>query len=386
MQRRVSAFLVLSAAALFGTAFAQESAYQWNIPAPFPKPFVPADNAMNYAKVELGRRLFYDTRLSVNRQQSCGSCHQQERAFTDGKANAVGTTGEPHPRGSMSLANVAYNPALTWANPNTTTLEQQALVPMMGTHPVELGLSTIETRFLNEINNDTLYKRLLSRAFPHDARSYTLTHVTRAIAAFERTMISLQSPYDRYRYGNEPDAISESAKRGETFFFSGQHGSCFQCHGGWNFNGDVSFETRPNPRVSFFNTGLYNVAGGTSYPSTNTGLYAITKRTEDVGKFRVPTLRNVAVTAPYMHDGSIRTLAEVIDHYAAGGRSIASGENAGVGRDNPNKAPSVHGFDITPAEKADLISFLESLTDSTFLKNPALSNPWNARPAPTPRR
>jgi cytochrome c peroxidase len=386
MQRRVGAILVLLSVALIGTTLAQEPAFQWNIPAPFPKPFVPGDNAMSYAKVELGRRLFYDTRLSVNRQQSCGSCHRQELAFTDGKANAVGTTGESHPRGSMSLANVAYNPALTWANPNTTTLEQQALVPMMGTHPVELGLSTIEARFLGEISADTLYKRLLPRAFPGDGNSYTMTHVTRSIAAFERTMISLQSPYDRYRYGNEPNAISESAKRGETFFFSGQRGSCFQCHGGWNFNGDVSFDTRPNPRVSFFNTGLYNVAGNTSYPATNTGLHEITKRAEDVGKFRAPTLRNVAVTAPYMHDGSIRTLAEVIDHYAAGGRSIVSGANAGVGRDNPNKAPSVHGFSITPDEKADLIAFLESLTDSTFLRNPALSNPWAAGRAPAAKR
>lgn len=378
MQWRVRVFAVVSSVALLGTALAQEPAFQWNIPAPFPKPFVPADNAMSYAKVELGRRLFYDTRLSVNRQQSCASCHRQELAFTDGKASAVGTTGELHPRGSMSLANVAYNPALTWANPNTTALEQQALVPMLGTHPIELGLNSVQEALLSELSADTMYKRMLARAFPGDP-TYTLSHVTRAIAAFERTMISLQSPYDRYRYGGEPNAISESAKRGETIFFSGQRGACFQCHSGWNFNGEVSYEGRPGPRAAFFNTGLYNVAGTTSYPSTNTGLHEITKRMEDVGKFRVPTLRNVAVTAPYMHDGSVKTLADVIDHYAAGGRTIASGANAGVGHDNPNKAPSVHGFTISAGDKADLIAFLESLTDSTFLRNPALSNPWGKK-------
>lgn len=203
-----------------------------------------------------------------------------------------------------------------------------------------------------------------------------MTNVVRAIASFERTIISVGSPYDRYRYGGEPNAISESAKRGETFFFSGQRGSCFQCHGGWNFNGDVRYEGRPDVRASFFNTGLYNVVGEFSYPAPNTGIHQITRRPEDIGKFRVPTLRNVAVTAPYMHDGSIRTLAEVLDHYAAGGRTIASGPNAGVGHDNRNKAPNVHGFAITDSERRDLIAFLETLTDSAFLHNPALSNPW----------
>lgn len=189
----------------------------------------------------------------------------------------------------------------------------------------------------------------------------------------------MRSPYDRYRYGNEPEAISESAKRGEAFFFSGQRGSCFQCHGGWNFNGEVSHEARTNPRVAFFNTGLYNVAGDISYPASNTGVYQVTKRPEDVGKFRVPTLRNIAVTAPYMHDGSSPSLGDVIDHYAEGGRTIISGANAGVGRDNPNKARNVRGFVISSQEKSDLIAFLESLTDSTFLKNEALSNPWVAK-------
>ncbi len=359
-----------------GGAAAQDAAFEWNIPVPFPKPPVPADNPMSAVKVELGRRLFYDKRMSGTGTQSCASCHRQELAFTDGKARAAGSTGELHPRGSMSLANVAYNPALTWADPRVGSLEDQALIPMFGTDPVELGMNGQEERFLGELRRDTIYQRLFLRAFPGVAAPYSMANVVRAIATFERTIVSMRSPYDRYRYGGDADAISESAKRGETFFFSGQRGSCFQCHGGWNFNGDVRYEGRPDVKASFFNTGLYNVTGEFSYPAPNTGIHHVTHRPEDVGKFRVPTLRNVAVTAPYMHDGSIATLSEVLDHYAAGGRTIASGPYAGIGRDNPNKAPNVHGFSITAAEKQDLIAFLESLTDTTFLRDPALSNPW----------
>lgn len=374
MRPLVTCLLVMLVAA--GVSLAQQPGFEWQIPAPFPKPWVPPDNPMSRPKVELGRRLFYDTRLSVNGRQSCASCHRQELAFTDSRARGVGTTGEMHPRGSMSLANVAYNPSLTWADPETTALEQQAMVPMFGTVPVELGLHGADARIQRDVERDSVYARLFPQAFPGERAPYTIAHIVKAIAAFERTLISLDSPYDRYRFRNEPNAISESAKRGETFFFSGQRGGCFQCHGGWNFNGDVSYDARPRPRVAYFNTGLYNLSGDMSYPRANTGVHAHTGRREDIGKFRVPTLRNIAVTAPYMHDGSIATLSEVIDHYAAGGRTIASGANAGIGRDNPNKAPSVHGFAITPEEKRDLIAFLETLTDSAFLRNPAHANPW----------
>lgn len=331
---------------------------------------------MSAVKVELGRRLFYDNRMSVTGARSCASCHRQDYAFTDRMPRAVGATGELHPRGSMSLANVAYLPALTWANPKVTSLEDQALIPMLGTDPVELGLRGREAQFIAQLRGDTIYRRLFPRAFPDADDPYTIRNVVRAIASFERTIISVRSPYDRYRYGGDTNAISDAAKRGERFFFSGQRGSCFQCHGGWNFSGSVRFSGDTSARPAFFNTGLYNVAGATSYPSPNTGLHQITGRLEDVGKFRPPTLRNVAVTAPYMHDGSVATLGDVLDHYAAGGRTISRGAFAGVGHDNPNKAPNVHGFAITEAEKRDVIAFLESLTDSAFLHNPALSNPW----------
>ena len=355
---------------------AQSTGFQWNVPKPFPRPIVPADNPMSAAKVELGRYLFYDKRMSVNGKEACASCHQQELAFTDGRAHAEGTTGELHPRSSMSLTNIGYSPLLTWANPSLSSLEEQAETPMFGNEPVELGLKGQEVRLLSDMGNDAVYQKLFPEAFPGTQPLYTISNVTRAISAFERTLISVNSPYDRYRYGNDANAISDSAKRGEVLFFSGQRTSCFQCHGSWNFNASVAYEGGQQPEVPFHNNGLYNLAGEFSYPQPNTGLYQYTGKREDIGKFRAPTLRNIAVTAPYMHDGSIATLAEVIDHYAAGGRTISSGPYAGVGHDNPNKAPNVDGFKLTEAEKKDLLAFLESLTDAEFLHNPRFSDPW----------
>jgi cytochrome c peroxidase len=354
---------------------AQSGGFDWSVPKPFPRPAVPADNPMNAAKVELGRYLFYDKRMSSNGKESCASCHRQELAFTDGRAQAEGTTGKIHPRSSMSLANVGYSPLLTWANPSLSSLEEQALIPMLGSDPIELGLKGHEGKFLAAVGRDPVYQRLFPQAFPGENLPYTLTNVTKALASFERTIISMNSPYDRYRYGNEPNAISDAAKRGELLFFSGERTACFQCHGSWNFNGSVRYEGGDLTKAAFLNTGLYNIPGEFSYPAPNTGLHQFTHRPEDIGKFRAPTLRNIAVTAPYMHDGSIATLAEVIDHYAAGGRTIASGPLAGVGHDNPNKSPNVRGFKLTDEEKKDLIAFLESLTDTEFLHNPRLSDP-----------
>lgn len=198
--------------------------FEWRLSAGFPRPPVPRDNPMSEAKVELGRHLFYDRRLSVNGKQSCASCHRQELAFTDGRARAVGTTGEQHPRSSMSLVNIGYAPALTWADPKLDSLERQALIPMLGTDPVELGLRGQEERVLGELERDPVYQRLFGAAFPGEEKPYRLENVTKALAAFQRTIISTRSPYDRYRYGGEEGAISAAAKRGELVFFSGEKG------------------------------------------------------------------------------------------------------------------------------------------------------------------
>lgn len=330
--------------------------YAWNLPKGFPRPHVPADNPMTAAKVELGRYLFYDTRMSSNQKSSCASCHKQERAFTDGLPVSVGTTGEHHPRNAMSLVNIAYSAVLTWANPQLHLLEQQAVTPMFGEHPVELGLREGDG-FLPAIESDARYRAMFARAFPGEAHAFTMDNAVKAIACFERTIISARSPYDRYHYGGDDHAVSDAAKRGEILFFSAPL-SCFRCHGGFNFSDATGSPERP---VEFHNTGLYN-----PYPAPNTGIFEYTKNPADAGKFKTPTLRNIAVTAPYMHDGSVATLADVLNHYAAGGRS----------HDHPNKDPLVGGFKMSERDRADLIAFLESLTDEEVLHDPRFANPF----------
>jgi cytochrome c peroxidase len=347
--------------------------YSWNLPKGFPRPRVPAENPMTAAKVELGRYLFYDTRVSVNGKSSCGTCHKQELAFTDGKPVGEGATGEKHSRGAMSLVNIAYSAALTWSNPQMTELEQQALTPMFGEHPVELGLREGDS-LPAILRADPKYGEMFELAFPGAADRFTVANVTKAIASFERSIISARSPYDRYHYNREDDAIPDAAKRGETLFFN-QHLSCFRCHGGFNFSGDSVGEGRGR-EVEFHNTGLYNVPGKLSYPAPNVGTFEFTKAPGDVGKFKAPTLRNIAVTGPYMHDGSIATLEGVLDHYAAGGRTIASGPNAGIGHDNPNKDQLIGGFELSAQDRQDLIAFLKSLTDEAVLHDPRFANPW----------
>ena len=325
--RRVSLLLAVFAVA----GIAADDTYTWNLPKGFPKPHVPADNPMTPAKVELGRYLFYDTRMSVNGKTSCATCHKQELAFTDGRPVAVGTTGESHPRGAMSLINIAYSATLTWNNPDMKVLEEQAFVPMMGEHPVELGLREGDG-FLPMLSADPKYRVLFERAFPNDPSRITMMNVTKAIASFERSIISAGSPYDRYHYYREDDAISDAAKRGEILFFDSRH-SCFRCHGGFNFS----------------DAGLHN-----------TGV------NRDTGMFKAPTLRNIAITAPYMHDGSMANLEAVLDHYAAGGRV----------HDNPSKDPLIHGFEMSQQDRQDLISFLQSLTGEAILLDPQFANPW----------
>lgn len=324
---------------LMWAALSPAATYEWSLPKGFPKPLVPADNPMTAAKVELGRHLFYDKRMSVNGKSSCGTCHKQELAFTDGLPVSVGATGEKHPRGAMSLVNVAYSAVLTWSNPALTSLEQQALVPMFGEHPVELGLREGD-RFLPTLRADAKYQALFQAAFPSDADPFTIANVTKAVACFERSIISGRSPYDRYHFGGDDQAVSEAAKRGEILFFSHPL-SCFRCHGGFNFSSNSASEAHAVDEFEFHNTGV------TMTPE----------------KFKPPTLRNIAVTAPYMHDGSIGSLEGVVEHYASGGHA------------NPLKSPLIGGFKLSSNEKQDLIEFLKCLTDEEVLHDPRFADP-----------
>jgi cytochrome c peroxidase len=281
--------------------------YAWTLPTGFPTPDVPAGNPMSDAKAELGRYLFYDVRLSGNGTQSCASCHEQRFAFTDGRAVSVGSTGQLHPRGSMSLVNVAYAKVLTWADPALTRLEDQALVPMYGDHPIELGLGRSDA-WLGALQRDEKYRRLFGLAFGDRPDPFTRDHVVNAITTFERTIVSARSPFDRYHFERDDQAVSAAAKRGEVLFHSRPF-SCFTCHGGVNFS------------------------GGTS------------------GEFKAPTLRNIAVTAPYMHDGKVATLDSAITH-------------------------NVPDLVLTVAQRADLLAFLQSLTDDELLRDPRFSSPF----------
>jgi cytochrome c peroxidase len=350
------------------------------LPPGFPQPFVPTNNPTTAAKVELGRRLFYDVRLSENQTQSCASCHQQALAFTDGRAQAVGSTGQPHPRSALSLVNVAYAVSLTWANSLFAMgvvpepLERQTVLPLYGDSPIEMGLRQLRTGE-QRLQAVPEYRSWFSRAFPDDGEPITAKHVGQALAAFERTIVSGRSPFDRYLYDHDEHAISAAAKHGYELF-SSERLSCSQCHAGFDFSDHVYYEGAGAIELKYHNTGLYNIDGKGGYPEPNTGLHNVSLDPADMGKFKVPTLRNIAVTAPYMHDGSIATLDAVIDHYAAGGRTLDKAPHAGTGSRNPLKDPLVHGFTLSASERADLLAFLDSLTDRELLENPALSNPW----------
>jgi cytochrome c peroxidase len=355
-----------------------EDEWVWDLPEGFPLPRVPDDNPMSAAKVDLGRFLFYDTRLSANETQSCGSCHQQQFAFTDGLANAVGSTMMIHPRSSMGLTNVGYQSTLTWANPVVRTLEDQAQLPMFGDSPiVELGLGGMEAVLLERLRADAEYPGMFAAAFPDEADPISVASVVRAIGAFERTMISGNSPYDRFLRG-ETAAMSESALRGMELFFDpvSLRFECFHCHGGFNFTASQDHSGIVISETAFFNNGLYNVDGRGGYPPDNTGLAEFTGEPDDMGRFKPPTLRNIELTAPYMHDGSIATLEEVIDMYSAGGRNLTTGMWPGDGRENPYKNIFVPGFDMTDQERDDMLAFLRSLTDPGFIADPRFSDPF----------
>ncbi|MGN6109585.1 MAG: di-heme enzyme, partial [Kofleriaceae bacterium] len=196
----------------------------------------------------------------------------------------------------------------------------------------------------------------------------SIDNAVRALASFERTIVSGRSRVDRFLDGDTA-ALSEAERRGLVLLGSERLG-CRTCHGGFAFTAAADRD------VPFFNTGLYDVDGRGGYPARDRGLYEITGDPADVGRFKPPTLRNLALTAPYMHDGSVATLGEVLDIYARGGRRIASGPDAGDGATSPRKSPLIRGFALSAAERADLLAAFDALTDEQLAADPALSDPW----------
>lgn len=341
-------------------------------------PAIPERNPLTAEKIELGRHLFYDTRLSANQTQSCGTCHLQARAFTDDKRTPTGSTGTVLARNSMGLSNVAYFSTLTWASKGLTDLEQQIAIPIRADDPVELGVTDgVREEVLARFDADPMYQTLFSAAFPDSESGATINKIIFALASFCRTLISARSPYDRYING-DTDALSDRQRLGLALF-NGERFECFHCHGGTLQTGAYVDAQTPagTARLPFFNNGLYNVDGEGGYPPHDQGLYELTLNPRDRGLFRPPSLRNVELTAPYMHDGSIATLREVVEHYVAGGRNIESGPFAGDGRLSPLKSGLVRGVPNTTDEEIDaIVAFLASLTDEDFITNPALSDPF----------
>jgi cytochrome c peroxidase len=374
MSRAIIAIAAVIGFIMLAWSFLQPRDYQWTLPENIPAPPVPTDNTMSDIKVELGRWLFHDRRLSVNSSMSCATCHRQDLAFTDARPVPTGATGEIHPRGAMTLVNAGYGSRLTWANHLLDRLENQALTPLFGENPVEMGMGGREEVVVKLLRTDVRYRSLVPSVFPTDEDPYSVLNAVRAIASFVRSIVSFDSAYDRYLAG-DPSAMGESAIRGMTLFFS-EKTECFHCHGGFNFTDSSTHASSRIESVGFHNNGLYNIGDNGGYPPGNTGLHDMTGKRRDMGRFKAPTLRNISLTAPYMHDGSIESLDAVLDHYQQGGRRIREGPYSGDGSRNPYKSVFVRAFELEETERADLLAFLDALTDRSVLTNPRFSNPF----------
>jgi cytochrome c peroxidase len=302
-----------------------------SVPEGFPPPPEPEDNRPSAVRVELGKKLFNDTRLSRTGAVSCASCHVQERAFADPRALSVGVEGRTGTRNAPPLFNLAWNTTFFWDG-GAKTLEQQSIGPI--TNPLEMDMTMAEV--VARIGADSDYVKLFHAAYGADPRPDL---VTKGLATFERTMVSGNSRYDRYTHGNR-GALDAAEQRGAEIAM-GERGECFHCHVGFNLTNN-----------QFANNGM---------TGPDRGRQKITENAADWGKFKVPTLRNVALTAPYMHDGSLATLRDVVEHYSRGGQG------------HPNTDPTIQPLDFTEQEKVDLVAFLGSLTDESLLKNPRLT-------------
>jgi cytochrome c peroxidase len=299
------------------------------IPYGFPYPDIPADNKPTLARIELGKKLFFDPILSRDSSVSCATCHLPEKFFADNLTKSIGIEGRMVERNSPSLINVAYQPVMFWDGGNPT-LEQQVLGPIDNHNEFDFDVNNIVER----LKKHPIYPALFQKAYKQEPTVFALT---RAIANFERTLIGGISKYDEFQQKQDSSILSDSERRGLRIFF-GENGECFHCHGGFNFTDN-----------SFQNNGLYLV-----YPDS--GRARITQRFLDVGKFKVPSLRNVEKTAPYMHDGSIATLEDVVTHYVSGFKR------------HINKSVIIQKLNLTEQEQKDLVSFLKTLTDKDVPK------------------
>ncbi|GAB4154597.1 MAG: hypothetical protein Fur0021_21310 [Candidatus Promineifilaceae bacterium] len=292
----------------------------------FPAANTPTDNATTAEKVELGRLLFFDPVLSVNNDIACATCHHPDLGFSDGQAAPTGASGKPLPRSAPTLWNAVYQQALFWDG-RAASLEEQAQIAI--THADEMGSDAAAVAA--ELQAIPTYVEMFDQAFGGGTAAVTLDNAVKAIAAFERTLISNSSPFDQYAAGNF-DSLTPPQRRGLNLFRSAAT-RCFECHA-----------------APTFSNGTFRVIG---VPDDDPGRAGVASDAPQ-GAFKVPTLRNIALTAPYMHDGSLATLEEVVDFYADGG---------GWAHGMSDVDQFVLGFELSDQEKADLIAFLYALTD-----------------------
>lgn len=344
---------------VIGACSKSPTPYSWNLPHNIPPPPVPADNPLTEESIMLGEKLFFDKGLSANNTISCSSCHDPEHAFAEPKTVSVGANGDALNRNALALVNVAYNASFTWAHNNLESIEKQLMIPLFNEHPVEMGVTGNEKRILKRFEGSE-YRALFEAAYGDDTPN--LNNILKALASYVRSLVSFNSAFDNYAYAQDDEALTPQQLEGLNLFFS-ERTECFHCHGGLNFTQSSKHSFQPFTAQPFHNTGLYNEDGKGSYPESDMGLYSVTHNKDDMGKFRAPTLRNIALTAPYMHDGSIATLDEVIEFYARGGNVAES--------PNPYRSPFIKSFAITEEEKAALVAFLQSLTDEEFVKTHA---------------
>ena len=315
----------------------------------------PADNPMTYEGIQLGRMLFYDSTLSLNRQVSCGSCHKQQYAFGDNRKLSQNVLG-PTVRNTPTLANMGMNPKFFWDGRQSTI--EDAVDDALN-HEMRPDF----TALIKYLNSTPQYAYLFKKAFGRPG-DITLTKINKAIAQFIRTMVSVNSRIDQYYRGEIQLTAAESDGLNATF--DQNLGDCFHCH----FDGPFYLTyASQDPGIIFGNNAIDSARS--VYQFADKGRGAITGDTNDYGKFKVPTLRNVAVTGPFMHDGRYTSLDEVIGHYS----------------DSLLRSPTVNainlqhyyagGLHLDATAKANLIAFLNALTDTTFLHNPTLSNPFH---------
>jgi cytochrome c peroxidase len=321
------------------------------------------------SSIHLGRYLFFDRRLSINNTRSCGTCHNPAFAFTDGYKRSLGAFADLHQRNTQPLFNLSYLKYFTAADSTLHSPLQQMDNPLFNIHPIEMGVKGNEEIILKRIKEDPLYKQLFSKT----NSEITFENIKLAINDFIFSLKSNNSKYDRFLNG-DTSALNISEKRGMQLFFSSEL-KCSSCHGGVNFS-TPNITNEKGDTIYYFNTGLYNIGTMAAYPTYDQGLFELTKNKNDIGKFRVPTLRNLAFTSPFLHDGSSASLNEVINIYTNGGREINEGINKGNGKLSRYKHHLIKGFFISEIDKINLHNFLLSLSDSSFIQNKNYQNPF----------